>query len=461
MIRLSARQSTAAILRDAIGSGGLDELPDADLLERFARYADHPSFEVILRRHGPMVLGVCRRLLANSHDAEDAFQAAFLVLVRKARSVRRGDRLGPWLYGVAYKVATKARGRLRRHCEATDMTPDPTSAAEAPDWLPVLDAELNALPAKYREPLVLCELQGASRSDAAKALRIPEGTLSSRLARGRELLRRRLLKHGTLLPAGGLAALFTAGGTGRAAVPAALFAKTAELAAVAATGAALAGAVPAGPARLTDEVLKSMMLTKLRMTGGAVLAAGLVAFGALAAWPGEAPGQPEKPKATAKSTPVTEAQPRPARPAPAGVTPADREALQGLWALEKIDVGKRARPDDSKAIQESVAKMQLLIAGDVWWAMPGGPGGHITPQRAIIDPSKNPKWLDMGEFVPGTPADLNNKCIYELDGDSLKICMCAADNPTRPAEFTTDDDSPLMVMHLHREKMPPAAGEKA
>ena len=339
------------------------------------------------------------------------------------------------------------------------MIPDPASAAEVPDWLPVLDAELNALPAKYREPLVLCELQGASRADAAKTLRIPEGTLSSRLARGRDLLRRRLLKHGTLLPAGGLAALFTAGGLGRAAVPAALLAKTSELAAVVATGAALAGAVPAGPARLTDEVLKGMLLSKLRMFGGAILAAGLMTFGALTAWPADAPGQPEKPRAATKPTPVAEPQPRPARSA--GVTPADREALQGLWVVEKIDIGKQVPPEAEKEVQQQAAKMQFLVAGDVWWGLKNGTGGSIHPQRVKLDPTKNPKWLDMGEFKPGAPANLNNKCIYELDGDSLKICMCAADNPTRPAEFNTDQDSALIVMHLRREKMPPAAGEKA
>jgi RNA polymerase sigma factor (sigma-70 family) len=467
MHRLSAHTlPDAGRLREALRSG-LDDLPDADLLDRFARYADHPAFEALLRRHGPLVFGVCRRVLANPVDAEDAFQATFLVLVRKARSVRRGDRVGPWLYGVAYRVAMKARSRAARaaarRTEATDMIPDPTAPAEVPDWLPVLDAELNALPAKYREPLVLCELQGASRADAAKALGVPEGTLSSRLARGRDLLRRRLLKHGTLLPAGGLASLFAAGGVGRAAVPAGLLAKTSELAAVAATGAAPAGAVPAGPARLTDEVLKGMFLTKLRATGGAILAAALVAVGLMAAWPGEAPGQPEKSKvekATAKATPPAAAQP-PGKPVPAGPAIPDRDALQGLWEIEKIDLGKRAKPDELKTIQAAPGKMHILVAGDVWWGLTGGTGGNISPQRVRIDPAKNPKWLDMGEFVPGAPADLNNRCIYELDGDKLRICTCAGENGTRPAEFTTDDDSELIVMHLRRGKMPPAAGEKA
>jgi RNA polymerase sigma factor (sigma-70 family) len=172
-------------LNDVIRSIGLDDLPDAELLDRFARYGDQPAFEVLLQRHGPMVFGVCRRLLLNRADAEDAFQASFLVLVRKARTLNRSDRLGPWLYGVAYRVAQKARCRIAqvatRRSEVTDMIPDPTPPFEVPDWLPILDAELNTLPAKYRDPLVLCELQGSSRAEAAKLLKIPEGTLSSQV----------------------------------------------------------------------------------------------------------------------------------------------------------------------------------------------------------------------------------------------------------------------------------------
>ena len=207
MTRLATHQLPAARLRAALDLGGLDTLPDADLLERFAGYGEHAAFDSLLRRHGPMVFGVCRRVLTNPADAEDAFQATFLVLVRRAGSLRRADRLGPWLYGVAFKVAAKARARAarlaNRQTDATDMIPDPTP--EPPDWLPILDAELNALPAKYREPLVLCELQGASRAYAAKTLSIPAGTLSSRLTHGRDLLRKRLLKHGTLPARGRLA----------------------------------------------------------------------------------------------------------------------------------------------------------------------------------------------------------------------------------------------------------------
>src|SRR4051812_7062099 len=160
MNRLRSTPLPPVQLRDALNSD-LDALPDAELLDRFARYADHPAFEVLVRRHGSMVLGVCRRALANSPDADDAFQATFLVLIRRAKALR-GGRLGPWLYGVAYRVALKARARAARlaayRTEATDMIPDPSVPAEVPDWVPILDAELNALPAKYRDPLVLCEL---------------------------------------------------------------------------------------------------------------------------------------------------------------------------------------------------------------------------------------------------------------------------------------------------------------
>jgi RNA polymerase sigma factor (sigma-70 family) len=357
MSRFSAQQLPAARLREALRSDGLVDRTDADLLDRFARYAEHAAFEVLLRRHGPMVFGVCRRVLANFADAEDAFQATFLVLVRKARTIR-GERIGPWLYGVAFRVAMKARSRAcrvaQRRAEVTEMISDSAVPTESPDWLPILDAELNALPAKYREPLVLCELQGTTRAIAAKALGIPEGTLSSRLARARELLRRRLLKHGTLLPMGGLAALFSANGLGRAAVPAALIAKTSEMVAVVATGTLTAGVVPAGPSRLTDEVIRGMFLMKLRVAAGALLMVGLVAFG-LSAWSAETPGQQEKPRSAAAApavkVPQADAKPESTRAANGLVSikftsPAD---MKVAWQLREESAAPRLgdSPDSS------------------------------------------------------------------------------------------------------------------
>ncbi len=453
-------------LRDALNSG-LDVLPDAELIDRFARYADHPAFEVIVRRHGPMVFGVCRRVLGNSADADDAFQAAFLVLIRKARSLRRGDRLGPWLYGVACRVALKARSQAARRAafraEAADMIPDPAEPAEIPDWLPVLDAELAALPAKYRDPLLLCELQGATRADAAKSLGVPEGTLSSRLARGRDLLRKRLLKHGTLLPAGGLPALFATSTAGRATVPSALLSRTSELA-KAATGAAPVGAVPVGAARLTDEVLKSMFLTKLRLASVPLALVALAIGLSTAALPSDAPDAQKGAKAAPVAKAPERKMPTPAAPrlsvvefADKGTVLSDREALQGLWVLEKVDLGKAVRPDEVNQGKELIGKMQFLVTGDIWWEMIAGKSGVTVPLRVQLDPTKNPKWIDLNE----PNRDGVQRAIYELDGARLRLCTVNGGDRTRPAEFNTDGDAPLLVMEFRREKLPPPAGDKA
>lgn len=467
MNRLRSSPLPPVQLRDALNSG-LDALPDAELLDRFARYADHPAFEVLVRRHGPMVFGVCRRMLTNAADADDAFQAAFLVLIRKARSLHRADRLGPWMYGVACRVALKARScearRARLRTEATDMIPDPAAPEDVPDWLPILDAELSALPSKYRDPLVLCELQGTTRADAAKQLGIPEGTLSSRLARGRELLRKRLLKHGTLLPAGGLAALFSAGNIGRATAPAALLARTSDLAKIV-TG-ATAGAVPAGAARLTDEVLRTMFLTKLRVAGGVFALFALAAIGlSTAAPPSDKPGgaPPDKsakkaPAPAAKAPPAPEPRMQPPVAPPLsvvefvdhGTVPRDdRGALQGLWVLEKVDEGKGRGAEE---VRDAAEKMQFLIAGDVWWGMSPGGGDGVAPMRVKLDPTKNPKWLDLADLKHNDTA----RCIYEHDGDKLRIASAVGAGAPRPAEFIADEDARVTVMHFRREKLPPA-----
>src|SRR5262245_54466533 len=178
--------------------------PDAECLARFVRSRDEAAFAELVRRHGPMVLATCRRSLGDSPDADDAFQAAFLVLARKAGAVRNAEYLGPWLHTVAVRTARRAKAlaaRRQAHERLVTTMPDPPAEMPAApnEWLPLLDEELKWLPEKYRAPIVLCELLGASRADAARRLGVPEGTLSSRLARGRDLLRKRLVRRGAIV----------------------------------------------------------------------------------------------------------------------------------------------------------------------------------------------------------------------------------------------------------------------
>jgi RNA polymerase sigma factor (sigma-70 family) len=176
---------------------------DAELLDRFTRGRDHAAFAALVRRHGPMVFGVCRRVLRDPHEAEEAFQVTFLVLVRKAGELRQPGRLASWLYGVANRVARKSRvsaarrGKHERAAAGPDMTVPPEELGE--DVKAVLDEEMVALPEKYRAPLVLCYLEGLTNEAAAERLGWPTGSMSYRLARGRELLRKRLVRRGVCL----------------------------------------------------------------------------------------------------------------------------------------------------------------------------------------------------------------------------------------------------------------------
>jgi len=177
---------------------GTAPLGDGVLIGRFVAERSESAFEALVARHGPMVLGVCRRLLRSVHDADDAFQATFLVLAQNAARLRDPDRVGPWLYGVATRVATKARTRAARHRHEPlgEAYSRDEPSAEWSEVMPILDAELGRLPAKHRDVLVLCLLQGATAEEASRRLGCPVGTVKSRLARGRDALRARLVGRG-------------------------------------------------------------------------------------------------------------------------------------------------------------------------------------------------------------------------------------------------------------------------
>jgi RNA polymerase sigma factor (sigma-70 family) len=258
---------------------------DGQLLDRFISTQDEHAFAELLRRHGPMVLGVCRRLLGHVQDAEDAFQATFLVLVRKARSITPRELVGNWLYGVAYRVALDAQARSSRRRarekQVEDMPhPSITPADVDPDLRPLLDRELSRLPPKYRAAIVLCDLEGRPRKDAASQLGVPEGTLSSRLNAGRKLLAGRLARHGLTLSGAAIATALAAG-PGQAAIPGALAISTIKAAALGAAGQAVAlGLVSARAAALTEGVMKAMLISKLKTMTGVLLTIGLFAWGA-------------------------------------------------------------------------------------------------------------------------------------------------------------------------------------
>jgi RNA polymerase sigma factor (sigma-70 family) len=193
-----------AILRQVdqlFTEGGATGLGEAQLLERYAQKRDEAAFEALVARHGPLVLGVCRRWLRDPHDVEDAFQATFLVLVRRARAIRDGDRLGPWLYGVAFRVASRLRTQLVRQRSFERSGADQDAVVDRPagqvsDWSPILDEELARLPERARVAVVLCDLEGATCEEASRKLGWPVGTLKSRLSRARARLKDRLTRRG-------------------------------------------------------------------------------------------------------------------------------------------------------------------------------------------------------------------------------------------------------------------------
>jgi RNA polymerase sigma factor (sigma-70 family) len=258
---------------------------DAQLLEDFIHRREGAALATLVRRHGPMVWGVCRRVLRNYHDAEDAFQVTFLVLVRRVASVVPREMVANWLYGVARQTALKARStadrRKGRERQLSAM-PEPAAVEQQPphDLQPVLDEEVSRLPERYRAVVVLCDLEGQTRREAARQLGVPEGTVAGRLARARALLAKRLVRRGLPL-SGGLLAVVPPPNTAPAGLPASVASSTIAAATrVAAGQATAAGVISARVAALTEGVLKAMLPNPLRGVLVALVLVGAVLVGA-------------------------------------------------------------------------------------------------------------------------------------------------------------------------------------
>ena len=277
------------VLRDLntlFSVGTIGALTDAQLLDRVTSHRDETAelaFRTLVERHGPMVLRVCRAVLRNAHDADDAFQATFLVLLRRGGTIWVRDSLGPWLHQVAYRTAICARSaaakRRRHEIRAAELTARHPDDGDREDGGEVVHEEVGRLPQRYREVVVLCLLEGLTPEQAARQLKCPEGTVHSRLARGRVQLRGRLTRRGVPGLAGLLAVACDRNWVS-AAVPPALEDLTIRAALGFAVGQTSAGAVPPSVMALSGLMLRTMLMAKIRVAGAILLLLGVLAVGA-------------------------------------------------------------------------------------------------------------------------------------------------------------------------------------
>ncbi len=433
---MSAARS-AEILRQLEHTG----TTDAELLARFVATKDTAAFEELVRRHGSLVLGVCKRVVRNPQDAEDVFQATFLVLAQQAASVRDGARLWSWLYGVAFRIAWRARraARRRREREVTvAQLPEPPAPDHAPpqsELAPVLDEELAALPTHYREAIVLCDLRGASREDAAVALGVPEGTLSSRLANGRKKLAARLTKRGIALTVAALPGVLADARAG--AVPGELIARTCERV----TQYTTSGTIPGSLAQLI----------KGRLTVRKVFVLGLVTLAAitgtvLAARPNSAPSN-EMSKAPAAEEKRVVAAPPEAKHATEPDKPKKLTADEVLkqWRPQlkgATDFHQMGGEPTGSGIAAYAFRVEGPTFEDVWthYAKMCGAKQEYKAKTMLITADSGPK----GSFVISDRVYADNGVIKR----ALSVFMLKTDTYVVTVTFQPDPDGKAIIGSL-------------
>jgi RNA polymerase sigma factor (sigma-70 family) len=329
------------------GAHPTPEQSDAELLRHFVEKREESAFTTLLERHGGLVMSVCRRVLPCRHDAEDAFQATFLTLIRHASSIRHAEAVGSWLYRVAHRIALKAGTDMARR---TVRERQSGKAAQTPaaseialrELQDIVDEEVRGLPEKYRAPFVLCCLEGKTRKEAARELGWKEGTVAGRLAEARGRLQRRLARRGVALSAALAVAALTPGV--EAALPTIVLDATRKAALQCAAGSTAGGAISASVAALVQGATRTMWTTKAKTATAVLLLLGLLTAGALAGREAGSPGTSALPGEDEKRPPAAKADDK--KP------PADAE--------EQVEVKGRVLGPDGKAFRG--AEVTLIAA---------------------------------------------------------------------------------------------------
>jgi RNA polymerase sigma-70 factor (ECF subfamily) len=411
---------------------------DSALLESFLRHGDEAAFGALVQRYGPLVFGVCRRVLQHQQDAEDAFQATFLVLARKAGSISKRECVGSWLYGVAYRIARQAKAKMARLPIYNANLPEVPTVDGLPelvwrDLRPVLDEEVSRLARKYREPFLLCYFEGKTNEQAARQLGCPLGTVLSRLARARDRLRSRLKRRGIALSVAMLATLL-AEETASAAVPAALARKAVKAAAVCrGQGGMFPPTVSATVAMFAEGFLTAQRRTKLQQTvlGVVGTAMGLAVIGILVfAVISAGTGHRDRPGGSPSNTLLA---------ADAG----DEQKIRGAWIATRVEVGGNLMKDKGSRIEFNNDSKKWDLDCKIQFEGVPEHKFQVTAQYTI-DPTQAPRAVDL-KLPNGVMLG-----IYRFENETLHLCFDAG-GKERPKEFATKPQTAMFYYVLKRE----------
>jgi RNA polymerase sigma factor (sigma-70 family) len=424
MARASANEFLRCLTR-GLAAETLADQSDRQLVERALARRDEAALEAIVRRHGPMVYRVCWRNLEHPEDAEDAFQAAFLVLARRLIGLRKHTSLASWLHGVAQRVALKAKARAaarrRREQQAARTAARLADSVTWGELRSALDYELTQLPDKWRQPLILCYLEGRTQDEAAAQLKWSKSTLRRRLAEARPALARRLSGRGIVLPAAFSGVLLSDCLASAAPAPG-LVASTVEAAAGVVAGNTIAAATSAKVVALAEGVLKTMSLSAIKWRAALLLLVGVIASGAvglnlrlLAA------GEPKEPVVKKETKP------------PEGVD--DAKLLQGVWRI--VDGEK-----NGKGIDEDLSATPITVKGDELTFF----GSKC---KFKLDTGKSPREIYL-TLLDGKSKGESIRAIYSLEKDEIKFCWPLGSESARATEFKTKPRDGLLLLVLRR-----------